>query len=194
MNTRRLAAAIITLAAAASLTACSSSGGEEVTTKPNTSATSERENKDTGQADTAKKEQTAKVGDTITVTGTEPGSKLDVTVVKTADNALSQGDVFEPNKGHRWYAVQFQLVNTGSKAYADSPQNGAQITDSEGQQFDTMLVDVTAGPSMGTDVKLKPGAKALGWIVFEVAKDSKPATVQFTMDSGFAEQTGEWAL
>ncbi|MET9816674.1 hypothetical protein [Streptomyces sp. NPDC006355] len=47
---------------------------------------------------------------------------------------------------------------------------------------------------MSSAVRLKPGAKALGWIVFEVPKNSKVATVQFAKDSGFAEQTGEWQL
>lgn len=47
---------------------------------------------------------------------------------------------------------------------------------------------------MASEVKLKPGAKALGWIVFEVPKASKVSVVQFGMDSGFAQQTGEWKL
>jgi hypothetical protein len=30
--------------------------------------------------------------------------------------------------------------------------------------------------------------------VFETQKNAKPALFQFTMDSGFADETGEWAL
>jgi hypothetical protein len=105
----------------------------------------------------------------------EAGSKLDVTVVKVVDNAKSSDEFTAPESGNRWIAVQFRLVNTGTKAYSDSPQNGAQVADDQG-------------------VSLKPGAKALGWVVFEVPKASKMATVQFAMDSGFAEETGEWKL
>lgn len=80
------------------------------------------------------------------------------------------------------------------KVYSDAPVNGAKMADDQGQQFGTVLADITAGPSMSSDVRLKPGAKALGWVVFEVPKASKAATVTFGMDSGFAEQIGEWKL
>ncbi|MEU3147079.1 DUF4352 domain-containing protein [Streptomyces sp. NPDC006999] len=93
--------------------------------------------------------------------------------------------------------VQFQLVNTGEAACSDSPSNGAQAADSERRQFDATFGDITAGPSMASGLKLKPGAKGLGWIVFEVPEAAKVDTVQFTMDSGFADETdetGEWLL
>lgn len=189
MNTRiRLAAT--TVLAALTLTACSSSG-DTATDKPKTAASK------TGGSSTAEKSaapQVAKVGDTIALKGSEPGSKLDVTLVKVADNAKSSEEGFVPDDGNRWMGVQFRLVNTGSKTYSDSPANGAQIADSQGQQFGTTFADITAGPSMSSDVNLKPGAKALGWIVFELPKASKAATVQFAMDSGFADQAGEWKL
>ncbi|MFD1658069.1 DUF4352 domain-containing protein [Streptomyces caeni] len=120
--------------------------------------------------------------------------RLDVTVVKAADPAKSSDEFTAPESGKRFVGVQFKLVNTGTAAYGDSPGNGAQIIDAEGQQFESTFADITADPSMSSDVKLKPGTKALGWIVFEVPKGSKAATVQFTMDSGMTDQTGEWKL
>jgi len=42
-------------------------------------------------------------------------------------------------------------------------------------------------------VKLTPGGKALGYVVFEVPKKSKVTSVQFGMDSGFGG-SGEWAV
>ncbi|MET9086146.1 DUF4352 domain-containing protein [Streptomyces sp. NPDC004237] len=146
------------------------------------------------KASPAKKPEAAKTGDTISVSGYENGSKLDVTVVKIADPGKPADEYTEADPGKRFVGVQFRLVNTGSAVYSDSPSNGAQITDTKGQQFETEFADITAGPSMASAVKLKPGATALGWIVFEVPKASKLATVQFTMDSGFADQTGEWKL
>ncbi|GAA0939600.1 MULTISPECIES: hypothetical protein [Streptomyces violaceusniger group] len=47
---------------------------------------------------------------------------------------------------------------------------------------------VTHSPSRGR------GDKALGWIVIEVPKASKVATLQFTMNSGFADETGQWKI
>jgi hypothetical protein len=133
-------------------------------------------------------------GDTISLTGLEGGSGLDVTLVKVADPAKSAERSSAPEKGKRWLGIQFRLVNTGTKAYADSPPSGVQVTDADGQWFQTMFAEITAGPSMSADVRLKPGAKALGWVVVEVPADVTATAVQFTMDSGMADHTGEWRL
>lgn len=192
MRARARLAAFATITAI-SLTACSS--GSTVTDTPKASASSSKEAApDTPAEETPAAPKVAKVGDTIGLKGAEDGSKLDVTVVKTVDPAKSADEFTTPEDGNRWIGVQFQLVNTGSKAYSDSPGNGTQIADDQGQQFTSVFADISAGPSMASSVNLKPGAKALGWVVFEVPKASKGATVQFTMDSGFAEQTGEWKL
>ena len=192
MRARARLAALATITAV-SLTACS--GGSTVTDTPKAAAST---SKDTAQKTPAAKTpaapKVAKVGDTIALKGTEDGSKLDVTVVKVADPAKSSDEFFAPEQGQRWIGVQFRLVNTGTIAYSDSPGNGTKIADADGQQFTSTFADITAGPSMASSVNLKPGAKALGWVVFEVPKASKGATAQFTMDSGFADQTGEWKL
>lgn len=186
----RIAAAAVAVVGALALTACGADS--TVVDKPKENAAAEA---DSGK-DTKKKDapEVAKVGDTLTLKGMEDGSRLDVTVVKVADPAESADEFTEPGSGKRFVGVQFKLVNTGKKVYDDSPSNGAQVADSEGQQFDSAFADITAGPSMSSALKLKPGAKGLGWIVFEVPKASKVDTVQFTMDSGFADQTGEWKL
>ncbi|WP_316750024.1 DUF4352 domain-containing protein [Streptomyces herbicida] len=189
----RLVAAVAAVSIGAlGLTACKT--GDTVTNKPKAKTSA---SKTGGKKPTAKKTaapNVAKVGDTIALKGMEDGSKLDVTVVKVADPAKSSDEFTTPESGKRFVGVQFKLVNTGTAAYSDSPGNGAQITDADGQQFESTFADITAGPAMSSDVKLKPGAKALGWIVFEVPKGSKAATVQFTLDSGMADQTGEWKL
>ena len=171
------------------------SSGDSITSKPASSAPKGGKPTSGKAGDTVKKsDQAAKVGDTISLKGTGDGSKLDVTVVKVADPAKSSDEFMTPEAGKRYVGVQFRLVNTGSAAYDDSPSNGAQVADSGGQRFESTFADITAGPSMASAVKLQPGGKALGWIVFEVPKGSKAVTVQFTMDSGFAEQTGQWKL
>lgn len=187
---RLAAAATITILG---LTACTA--GSTVTDTPKAAASVSKDAAAEAPAEeTPAAPKVAKVGDTIALTGTEDGSKLDVTVVKTVDPAKSADEFTSPDTGNRWIGVQFQLVNTGTVAYSDSPGNGTQIADDQGQQFTSTFADISAGPSMASSVNLKPGAKALGWVVFEVPKASKGATVQFGMDSGFADQTGEWKL
>lgn len=90
--------------------------------------------------------------------------------------------------------MQFELTNTGTAVYSDSPSNGTQVADSDGQRFGPTFADVTAGPSMTSDAQVPPGEKALGYIVFEVPKASKIVTVQFTMNSGYADQTAQWKI
>ncbi|GAA2329053.1 DUF4352 domain-containing protein [Streptomyces cuspidosporus] len=184
------------------LTACDSGdSGDTVTDKPKAKASAPASAEATTDDKPAAKEpadpatpDVAKVGDTIALKGLEDGSKLDVTVVKVADPAKSSDEFSTPGSGKRFVGVQFKLVNTGTAAYSDSPGNGAKVTDTDGQQFQPTFADITAGPSMSSDVRLKPGAKALGWVVFEVPKGSKTDTVQFAMNSGMANQTGEWKL
>jgi hypothetical protein len=194
MTRARLAAtAVLAAALLAGTTACST--GADVTTKPNKQTASKGKTTSKEKtAETSKAPEQAKVGDTITLKGMEDGSKLDVTVVKAVDNAKSSVEGFAPESGNRWIGVQFRLVNTGTKAYNDSPANGAQVADAEGQQFGPMFADITAGPSMSSDVRLAPGGKALGWVVFEAPTASKIQTVQVAMDSGFSDQTGQWDI
>ncbi|KUM78265.1 DUF4352 domain-containing protein [Streptomyces curacoi] len=195
----RLAATAAAVVAAIGLTACGSGSGDEIVDKPKAKASADADSgsgkdKEPAAEQTSAAPEVAKVGDTLGLKGMEAGSELDVTVVKVVDNAKSSDEFFAPEDGKRWIGVQFQLLNTGTKVYSDAPMNGAKMADDQGQQFGTVIADITAGPSMGSDVRLKPGGKALGWIVFEVPKASKPATVTFGMDSGFAEQIGEWKL
>ncbi|WP_155057447.1 DUF4352 domain-containing protein [Streptomyces blattellae] len=193
----RLAATTAAVVAAIGLTACGSGSGDEVVDKPKAKATAEAgtdSTKEPAAETSSAAPDVAKVGDTLALKGIEAGSALDVTLVEVVDNAESSDGFFAPESGNRWIGVQFQLVNTGTKVYNDAPENGAQIVDDQGQQFGTVIADITAGPAMSADVRLKPGAKALGWVVFEVPKASKAATLTFAMDSGFAQQIGEWTL
>lgn len=94
-----------------------------------------------------------------------------------------------------WVAGQFEIKNTGSSAYSDSPNNCVQAADASGQRLSATFVSgISNGPIMTSDMKLTPGDKALGWIVFEVPAGTKVATVQFTPNSGMADQTGQWAI
>lgn len=188
----RTAAAVAAALGALTLAACDT--GSTVVDKPKGEAAAPADSGKATEKEKSDAPEVAKVGDTLTLEGFEEGSKLDVTVVKVADPAKSADEFMQPASGKRFVGVQFQLVNTGEAAYSDSPSNGAQVADSEGQQFAATFGDITAGPSMASSLKLKPGAKGLGWIVFEVPEAAKVDTVQFTMDSGFADKTGEWKL
>ncbi len=188
-NTTMLVAAAALLA---TLTACSNSG-DTVNTTPNTAVSTAEKSPGTA-ASTAPTKKTAAVGDTLTLKGIEDGEQLDVTLKKWLPTAKGADEFNTPADGKRWAAAQFELVNTGSKVYADSPQNGAQAADAQGQRFSSWFGEIAAGPQMASDVSLPKGEKALGWVVFEVPAGAKIVSVQFAMNSGFAEQTGQWSV
>jgi hypothetical protein len=193
---RRAAITLVSTAVlAVTLTACGSSGDSVNTQPKSTAPTSPPATTTTPAATpTTTKPAPAGVGDTITIHGSDDGSKLDVTLVKI-DKTAKGGEFDQLDKPtDRWVAVQFRITNTGTAVYSDDPINSVQLADADGQQFEPTYVDSTDGQTMASDVRLTTGKKALGWITFEVPKASKLDSIQFTMDSGFADEAAEWQL
>ncbi|WP_275674632.1 DUF4352 domain-containing protein [Streptomyces sp. MUM 178J] len=190
MRIHHAAAAVTSAAMLAALTGCF--GPSEVTTEPNKPAVKAA---DEAKAPAEKKAaKVAAVGDTITLTGHDEGLKVDATLKQWLDPAKSADEYIQPQDGKRWVAAQFELANTGTAVYDDSPSNGTQVADADGQRFHSGYGEISAGPLMTSAAKVPPGDKVLGWIVYEVPKDSKITKVQFGLNSGFADQTGQWAV
>lgn len=184
----------ITLLAAASLLALTGCTDPSIKTKPDTTAAPAAPTS-AAPSSPAPKQQTATVGNTLTLAGNSDGEKIAVTVKKWADPAKSKEEFVQPKDGNRYVAAQIELVNTGTAPYDDSPGNGAKVADADGQQFaSTLTMGITAGPEFPSGVKIAPGGKALGYIVFEVPKDSKITLLHFGLNSGFAAQTGQWSI
>jgi hypothetical protein len=135
-------------------------------------------------------------GQALTLYGFEAGQKMSVTLAKVVP-AARPGDQFSaPGAGDQLYAVQFQLANTGSAAYDDSPSNGVKIVDSAGKSYSpTFLVDsVTGCPMFAAVEKIKVGGSAEGCLAFQIPATAKITEVEFTLDSGLASQTGQWTV
>ncbi|MFE3387340.1 DUF4352 domain-containing protein [Streptomyces anulatus] len=188
---------IAAIAAAGMLFAATACTDDEITTAPTKTGAAEKPaSTEPGEAleEEPSKATVAKVGDTITLKGQEDGEQVAAILKKVVDPAQPKDEFFTPADGNRWIAAQFELTNTGKKPYADSPSNGAQVADADGQRFQSTFADTKAGPSMTSDAKVPPGEKVLGWVTFEVPKNSKIVTVQFGLNSGFADQTGQWTV
>ena len=139
---------------------------------------------------------TAKLGGAISLNGIMPGTKAVVTAIKVVDPTTSTDGFDTPGPGNRYVAVQFQIQNTGTLAYNDVPANSAKVLDASGHQFEAPTVTSTsAGPLFPTNgIALRPGQKAVGYIVFEVPTKSKVAKLQFILDSGYAFESGQWTV
>lgn len=196
----RIAAIAAVVAIAGTLSACDD--GDNVSTQPQKTPAAEQTETRTKEPAASRSpnatpgKSAAAVGDTISLHGIDDGSRLDVTILKWADPVEATDSFLGPEAGKRWIAGQFQITNTGKATYTDSPSNGAQVVDGKGQHFAaTISGGITNGPEMTAALKLPPGDKVLGWIVFEVPEaTSKISKVQFAMDSGFADETGQWTV
>lgn len=137
---------------------------------------------------------TATVGGSITLEGTDPGLKMTVTLTKVVNPATPAEDFMKPKTGNKFVALEITLANAGQAVYSDSPTNGAMLIDGEGQQYRTTLFNVREGQSFGGSATINTGDSRKGVLVFEVPESAKLAKLQFALNSGFAEQKGEWTL
>jgi hypothetical protein len=134
----------------------------------------------------------ARVGDTLNLTGNSTGEKVAVTLTRIFRNAHSTDQFMTPDHGKHFYAVQFRLTITGSAAYSDSPSNGAAVVDASGQTYQADLFPVRECQSFPGTENIAAGSSGLGCIVFQVPNHVKIAKIQFTLDSGFASDHGQW--
>ncbi|MEU4578009.1 DUF4352 domain-containing protein [Nonomuraea sp. NPDC023979] len=135
----------------------------------------------------------ATVGGSLTLEGRDPGLKMTVTVTRVVDPATP--DQFsKPETGSKLVAIELTLVNSGQAVYDDSPTNGATLIDAEGQQYRSTYSDVREGQEFGGSSTINTGDTRKGVIVFEVPEKAGLGKFQFALDSGFADQKGEWTL
>jgi hypothetical protein len=138
------------------------------------------------------KSERAMVGDSITLSGNEEGLEMEVTVMAVQDPARNLEQFTSPRKGSRFVGIQLNLENVGGATYADSPTNGAALIDSSGQGHDATFA--TLKTEFNSNLRIQPGASQVGFIPFEIPRRAKLATFQFTLESGFGPETGEWTL
>jgi hypothetical protein len=137
---------------------------------------------------------TSRPGGTVTLTGLEPGSKVAVTLNEVYHDAAPTADSAQPRPGNRLAAVQLTLTNKGRVGYNDAPMNGAVMIDSGSQQYPFSISRVEQGLPFHWMTSIKPGDSLKGTVVFEVPEDAELVRFQFALNSGYAQQRGEWAL
>jgi hypothetical protein len=99
------------------------------------------------------------------------------------------------NPKGRFVGVEIGLENLGPSPFNESPLGDASLVLDDGREGDP--VTLLGGPCAGgfaTHVKIAPGAKRGGCLAFEVAAGRRATAFQFALDSGFAEEMGEWRL
>ncbi|MFG2874895.1 hypothetical protein ACGFYU_07765 [Streptomyces sp. NPDC048337] len=134
-------------------------------------------------------------GETISLSGNEPGQRLDVTLVRVVDPATpADPEGPAPDTSTRLVAVRLRLENTGTAVYKDSPAPSAHLLDASGQRFAGLNTATTAGDSFPDTVMLSPGGTAEGHVTFRLPEHAVPAAVQFALNGGLADDVGHWSL
>ncbi|MFB6516618.1 hypothetical protein [Streptomyces sp. NPDC056401] len=137
-------------------------------------------------------------GETVSLTGTAPGARLDVTLVRVTDPAGPA-----PDDADRLVSVQLHLENTGTAVYEDSPAAATHLLDSEGHRFTGASLPTETGAAGATGVAgagfpeiviLDPGSTATGLVAFRLPRDAGLAAVQFALDGGLANDVAQWSL
>jgi hypothetical protein len=193
---RRTGSAVVWLLAGITLTACGTQTIVRTVTSaaPASGSSSTSTSASTSSSSSAGASQQAKVGDTLTLNGSNSGESLAVTVDGVMD-PLTVGPDDQADSGQRFVGVQITLKNVGSSAYSDSPSNGATLLSDSNEQAQSQIV--TGGPcgnGFQSSVNIAPGDTQQGCIPFEMPNGQSPNTFQFTLNSGFANQTGQWSL
>ncbi len=133
--------------------------------------------------------QTASVGDTLTLEGFE-GLTIDVTLTEI-DRRLEVDQDFDTGS---YVGVRLTLTNTGETAYDDSPSNGAALVTTDDEQLTSTILFEDADCSGADAARIAPGDTRKVCVVFEREEGQELRLFQFALDSGFADQTGEWTL
>jgi hypothetical protein len=123
-----------------------------------------------------------------------PGQALAVTV-DAVMNPLPVGQFDQADSGDRYVGVQITLRNVGTVAYSDSPSNGATLLGSDDEQAESEIVEGgPCGNDFSASVHIAVGDLQRGCLPFELPDGKAAGSFQFTLDSGFAGQTGQWSL
>lgn len=157
-------------------------------------AEAEAEADDAEDAEDDPERITASVGDTITLAGSDDALQVEVTLVDIHNPATGSSDFDEVEEGHRFVAADLRLTVTGNAPYDDSPSNSGELIDTDDAGRNPTLAEVDECDSFGGAATIPAGDTRTGCLVFEVPDGREARSFQFSLDSGFAPQTGVWEL
>jgi Domain of unknown function (DUF4352) len=132
---------------------------------------------------------TAGVGDSITIAGQADGEEARIKLIKVEKYA-GEG-YFKPDAGEAWWAIRLQFTNTGTAVLDECAGNDVSLVMDTDEEADTAFAD--RKPDLGC-FKIRAGKKRVGWLVFTAPKNARPASLQVSLNSGFADAIAEFTL
>lgn len=103
------------------------------------------------------------------------------------------GEFDPPAAGHRYVGVWVKLKNVGRGRYSDSPMNSAKLITGGDDTISThILVEGECDSGWAAGTRIPRGQTRRGCLPFEVPNGTKLKFFEFTLASGFADETGQW--
>ena len=133
---------------------------------------------------------TGAIGDTITLTGTNIGVRLDTTVTGLVDPAEPSRP---PDAGKRYVGVGLRLDSTGI-AIHDSPLESARLRYDGGAAEPVFGVKADCSNGFDDVVRIDVGLKARGCLLFQVPTSARPRQFQLALEQVPVEAGGRWRL
>jgi hypothetical protein len=136
------------------------------------------------------------LGQSLTVQGEAPGVQLTVTFTKVVDPACAVGGSSLLDYGMKYVALYLDVVNSGSESYSGSMTNCTSGITSSGQEIGSWVYPTLSEGSVRLlrPVTLQPGDSASGYVVIEIPVNTHLTQINFTPDSGFANDTAGWRI
>ena len=118
-----------------------------------------------------------------------PGSQWQVAPAGDRALLVTLGRVIDPELLGQVLALDQALADRRPRGLVSTVPAYASLL----CHYDPDITD-PVGPGIGSSVKIAPGDKRVGYISFEVPDGTKLTQFQFTLDSGFGPDTGQWEL
>jgi hypothetical protein len=133
---------------------------------------------------------TGAIGDTITLTGTNIGVRMDTTVDGLVDPAETASP---PPAGDRYVGVDLRLVSTGI-AILDSPLESARLRYEGGAAKPVFGVRGDCSHGFDATVRIEVGAEASGCLLFQVPESAEPRELVLALEQVPFVAGGRWRL
>lgn len=130
------------------------------------------------------------VGQPITLRGIDAGERIKVKVVKFL-RPLTGGSYEQAPEGRRYVGAVLRLTNVGTARFTDSLHNDSRLILRTGRGLEP---DYNGGWCDAPAVNITPGDWRRVCVAFLAPRGVALRAFQFTPNSGFGDDTGEWRL
>ena len=159
----------------------SSSSRASASSASSASATSPSSPRSSGASssgsDTAEGRDVGAMGDTASITGR--GQEFEIIAKRVIDPAQAEGDIFTPDPGKRYVAVEVTVNNVGSAEVTVSPLFNFTMYDTAGADYNASLFASLSDGELLEGGTLQPGESQSGLVVFELDGTATPKSFAF---------------